>query len=97
MENIIMAIPFTVKCHTCGHVNRPCRKISHSVIDTLVGVFDTCRGCGKQWDKIIVPNRPLVQRVIHLIKEIKGGRCSSKVEIRDYTKKVGRVPKALAI
>ena len=84
---------FSVKCRKCGHVNRPDSNTRKGIIKTLTGEFSKCRGCGTEWEDIRVPYRPLVRKMIDVIKE-EGPGFHPRVHIYEYK---GRVPRAAAI
>ena len=83
---------FNIKCKQCGHVNMPNNNTRKGIFQTLTGEFSMCRSCGKQWNTVGVPLRPLVREIIQKIQE-EGPRFSEHVQVYEYT---GRTPRAIA-
>lgn len=82
-------IIFSVRCTACDHVNRPAKKIAEAIKRVLSGEFYSCRNCGENFKKIIVPNRPLVAKIKTQLPAV-----AERVEITSYT---GAVPRAKGV
>ena len=88
----MMCMKFRIKCKQCGHVNMPNNNTRKGILQTLTGEFCTCKGCGKTWNVVGVPLRPLVREMIEKIKK-EGPGFSDRVHVYEYK---GRVPRAIA-
>ena len=86
-----MGIKFRIRCRRCGHLNMPNNNTRKGITQTLTGEFSKCRGCGHEWTIIGVPLRPLVQTIA-----LELGYISDKVELFQYKKRPGRVPRGMA-
>ena len=57
---------FTIKCGTCGWINKPDFSPSQAAYLVMSGEFKRCRHCGRVWREITVPARPVVRRYISI-------------------------------
>ena len=87
---------FHVRCRQCGHLNRPDNNTRKGIRKTLIGEFTNCRGCGIEFSEIWVPARPLVLTIGKSLLDA-GIRIYKTVHIHQYTKHVGRAPRAQAL
>jgi hypothetical protein len=70
---------FMVHCQDCGHHSTPARSLKEGMRRILAGEFTSCRGCGKEFAEIHVPDRPLVRQI-----QTELGRVSQIVRIVDH-------------
>jgi len=80
---------FSVRCTTCGHVNQPERGAEAGIKEVLNGDFNSCRRCKTRFATVIVPNRPIVKRLVE-----NGYSVTPHVKIMNYS---GKVPMAVGM
>lgn len=82
-------LPFSVVCKSCGAIVKPAKSPTKGIERTLKGEYTTCNKCDYRFKLLIVPNRPIVKKLIE------GGiDVSPLVDIRDYK---GKPPMGIAL
>lgn len=80
---------FNVLCKHCGHINCPGPGAETGIKNVMNGSFNSCRRCKARFNLVILPNRPIVRRLVS-----SGLSVIPHVKIQDYT---GKVPMAMGM
>jgi len=82
-------LPFSIKCNNCKSIDTPHKSPTKGLELTIRGEYTKCDICGYIFVAIMVPYRPLVEKLIN------GGiTVSPRVALKSYK---GKVPMGLAL
>ncbi|MBR9682598.1 MAG: hypothetical protein GOV02_02895 [Candidatus Aenigmarchaeota archaeon] len=81
-------LPFSIKCNRCKSIDMPHKSPTKGLALTIRGEYTKCDICGHIFDDILVPYRPIVEKLME------GGiTVSPLITLKAYK---GRVPMGLA-
>lgn len=83
---------FHIYCTHCKDYTMPSNNTANGILWILDGSFNRCECCGKEWEVIDVPLRPLVKKIAMTLKFYEG-KISNRVNLFKYK---GKVPMAMA-